>query len=211
MTLTGRVGSNPGASLPNGRVKPRAKVLPPALTVQSSEFLSPSSRFRTFIHRSDKSGALPESLQDRYAPNSKCFGCGPKNEKGLRIKSTPSGDEVVSNWKPEQYHGSFAGALSGGILSTLLDCHGNWTAAYALMKARNSASPPGTVTAEIHVKFLRPTPVNGMLHVRARPTKVQEDRVTVEGSIEANGSVTATMKGLFVAVREGHPAFHRWQ
>ncbi len=154
---------------------------------------------------------LAENLQDKYAPNSRCFGCGPKNDKGLRIKSVPSGDELVSNWKPEPYHGSFAGSVSGGILSTLLDCHGNWTAAWALKKARNSDSLPGTVTAEIDVKFLRPAPVDGILHISARPTRVQEDRVRVEGSIEANGKVTATMKGLFVAVEEGHPAFHRWE
>jgi acyl-coenzyme A thioesterase PaaI-like protein len=154
---------------------------------------------------------LAENLQDRYAPNSRCFGCGPKNKNGLRIKSIPSGDEIVSDWKPKEYHGSFAGAVSGGILSTLLDCHGNWTAAYTLMKSRNSDSPPGTVTAEIHVKFLRPTPVAGAMHLRARPIKVENDRVTVEGSIEADGKATATMKGLFVAVKEGHPAFHRWQ
>ncbi|HKC60893.1 MAG TPA: hypothetical protein VKB92_12470 [Myxococcales bacterium] len=29
------------------------------------------------------------SLQDRYAPDNRRFGCGPKNDKGLRIKSFP--------------------------------------------------------------------------------------------------------------------------
>jgi len=35
-------------------------------------------------------------------------------------------------------------------------------------------------------------------------------RTTVEASLEAAGVVTATCKGTFVAVREGHPAYHRW-
>ena len=151
------------------------------------------------------------SLQDTYAPNSTCFGCGPKNKKGLRIKSFPRGEEVVAEFKPETHHASFGGFLSGGITSTLLDCHGNWTAAYSLMKEGVLSTPPGTVTSQISITFLRPTPINRPLLVRARPIEVLENKVKVEGSIESGELVTATMIGLFVAVKEGHPAFHRWQ
>lgn len=150
------------------------------------------------------------SLQDTFAPNSSCFGCGPKNEKGLKIKSRPEGNEVVCDWRPEPHHSSFAGFLSGGIASTLLDCHGNWTAAYALMKARGLDSPPGTVTAEIKVKFLKPTPTSLPLRIRARAKNVEGNRVYVEGEILSGSDVTTTMEGLFVAVKEDHPAFHRW-
>lgn len=152
-----------------------------------------------------------ESLQDTYAPNSACFGCGPKNEKGLRIKSFPADSEVVCDWTPSPYHASFAGAVSGGIVSTLLDCHCNWTAAYALMVEGGLARPPGTVTAEYSIRFLKPTPVEGVLRLRAKPSAIQGSRVSVEGSVESSGAVTASMKGTFVAVREGHPAFHRWE
>lgn len=151
------------------------------------------------------------SLQDEYAPNSSCFGCGPKNEMGLRIKSFTSGEYVVCDWAPRPYHASFAGAVSGGILSTLLDCHCNWTAAYALMAARGEPRPPGTVTAEYSIKFLKPTPCAGTLHLTARAVSVEGSKVTVEGSLEAGGSTTATLRGTFVAVREGHPAYHRWE
>src|SRR5207253_5846397 len=72
---------------------------------------------------------MTEALQDRYAPNGTCFGCGPKNEKGLRIKSRISGGDVVATWHAEKHHEAFEGALSGGIAGTLLDCHSNWTAA----------------------------------------------------------------------------------
>lgn len=130
---------------------------------------------------------------------------------GLRIKSFPSGDEVVCDWTPRPYHASFAGALSGGIVSTLLDCHCNWTAAYSLMVANGESRPPGTVTAEYSIRFLKPTPVNGTLHLRARAVKIDGPKVSVEGKIESGGAATATIKGTFVAVREGHPAFHRWE
>ena len=36
------------------------------------------------------------SPQDRYAPATTCFGCGPVNAEGLRIKSFVCGDEVVA-------------------------------------------------------------------------------------------------------------------
>jgi hypothetical protein len=77
--------------------------------------------------------AAADSLQDRYAPSNRCFGCGPANEKGLRIKSRPAGGEVVAEWTPEPHHEAYTGMLNGGIIGTLLDCHSNWTAAYHFM------------------------------------------------------------------------------
>jgi len=39
---------------------------------------------------------------------------------------------------------------------------------------------------------------------------VEGDRAEIEATLEAGGKLTATCTGLFVAVREGHPAYHRW-
>lgn len=152
-----------------------------------------------------------ESLQDRYSPNAICFGCGPSNPQGLHIKSRPEGEALVADWKPEAYHTAFSGFTNGGIISILLDCHGNMTAAYSLMKARGLNAPPGTVTAEYTVRFLKPTPLRGVLHLRAWPTKIEGDRVSVEGSVEVEGIQTVSMRGLYIAVKEGHPAFNKWQ
>jgi uncharacterized protein (TIGR00369 family) len=153
---------------------------------------------------------MSESLQDRYAPGNICFGCGPSNDKGLRIKSRAEGDEVVADWTPEPHHQAFPGMLNGGIVASLLDCHGNWAACHHLMKQAGAQSPPCTVTAEIAVKYLRPTPANAPVRLRAHVVEASADRATVEASLEAGGKVTATCRGLFVAVKEGHPAFHRW-
>ena len=150
------------------------------------------------------------SLQDRYAPENRCFGCGPANEKGLRIKSMPAGDEVVCTWTPERHHEAFDNMLNGGICGTLLDCHSNWTAAWHLMKARGAEVPPCTVTAEFHVKLRRPTPTDGPLELRARVVESDGDRARVEATLSARGELTATCRGTFVAVEEGHPAYHRW-
>ena len=151
-----------------------------------------------------------ESLQDRYSPNAVCFGCGPANPDGLHIKSRPEGAFVVADWTPAPHHTAFSEFTSGGIMSVLFDCHGNITAAYALMKARGLDSPPGTVTAELDVRFLKPTPLGPRLHLKAWASKVEGDKVTVEGTIDVGGVQTASMRGVYVAVRKGHPAFNKW-
>lgn len=151
-----------------------------------------------------------QSLQDRYAPHNRCFGCGPANEKGLRIKSRPEGDELVATWTPEPHHEAFPGVLNGGICGALLDCHSNWAATWHLMQKSGAATPPCTVTAAFAVTLKRPTPMDGPLTLRARVVESGEDRAVVDASIEADGKVTATCRGTFVAVKEGHPAFHRW-
>ena len=153
---------------------------------------------------------MSEALQDTYAPNNRCFGCGPANQKGLRIKSRVEGDEVVAEWRPDPHHQAFEGILNGGICGALLDCHSNWTAAHHLMNKAGASEPPCTVTAEFHVKLTRPTPMDVPLTLRARVVESGEDRAVVEATLEAKGKVTATCRGTFVAVKEGHPAYHRW-
>jgi acyl-coenzyme A thioesterase PaaI-like protein len=150
------------------------------------------------------------SLQDRYAPAGRCFGCGPANDKGLRIQSHLEGDAVVASWKPEPHHEAFQGMLSGGIIGTLLDCHSNWTAAHHLMQKAGLDAPPCTVTSEFHVRLLRPTPTADAVRLEARVVESTADRATVEATLTAGGKVTATCRGVFVAVKEGHPAFGRW-
>ena len=149
------------------------------------------------------------SLQDQYAPENVCFGCGPANEHGLRIKSFVECDEVVADFTPAPWHHAFPGVLNGGIIGTLLDCHSNWAAAYHLMTKAGRSSLPCTVTADFHVKLRRPTPM-GPVRLRAKVTESTDDRAVVEAELLANGEVTARCRGTFVAVKEGHPAYHRW-
>ncbi len=153
---------------------------------------------------------MEPSLQELYAPDSTCFGCGPANAKGLRIRSFPEGDGCVCDFVPEPHHDAFPGVLNGGIIGTLFDCHMNWTAAYHLMRANGLAKVPGTVTAEFAVKLKRPTPSRGGVRIRAHVVEAGADRAAVEAVMEAGGQVTATCRAVFVAVKEGHPAFQRW-
>ncbi|MBV8519409.1 MAG: PaaI family thioesterase [Acidobacteria bacterium] len=151
-----------------------------------------------------------KSLQETYAPHNRCFGCGPANEKGLHIRSFEEGDELVCDWRPEPHHLAFEGTVNGGIIGSLLDCHSNWTAAVHLMKKQHATELPPTVTSDFHVTLKRPTPMDATLHLRAHVVESADDRATVEATLEANGKITATCRGTFVAVKEGHPAFFRW-
>ena len=151
-----------------------------------------------------------KSLQETYAPASACFGCGPANEKGLRIRSFARGDEVVAEWQPETHHEAFPGMLNGGIIGALLDCHSNWAAAEHLRRQAGQERPPCTVTADYAIKLFRPTPTDKALRLVARVVSSTEDRATVEAELVAHDKPYATCRGTFVAVRPGHPAYHRW-
>jgi acyl-coenzyme A thioesterase PaaI-like protein len=151
-----------------------------------------------------------QSLQEKYAPRNACFGCGPMNEKGLRIRSFPLGEEVVCEWQPEPHHEAFPGVLNGGIIGTLLDCHSNWTAIWHLMRRDALDHAPCTVTADYAIKLKRPTPTDAPVKIIARVVESQDDRAVVEAELISQDKVCATCRGTFVAVKPGHPAYHRW-
>lgn len=152
---------------------------------------------------------MSTNLQDQYAPKSICYGCGPTNEKGLQIKSRVEGTDVVCDWTPSPEHHAFPNVMNGGIIGTLLDCHCNWAGGYAIMKAQGTDHVPSCVTAEYTIKLVKPTPM-GRVQLKARAVEVKGSKAVVEGELFANGEVTATCRGVFIAVKPGHPAYHRW-
>src|SRR5229473_7702967 len=142
-----------------------------------------------------------QSLQECFAPKNGCFGCGPANPQGLRLRSRVEAEEIVADWTPQPHHAAFPGVLNGGIIGALLDCHCNWTATIFLMKSSEAAHPPCTVTADYAIKLHRPTPMDSVLRLRARPLSIEGDRAVIEGTLEANGKVCASCRGTFVAVK----------
>jgi acyl-coenzyme A thioesterase PaaI-like protein len=134
-------------------------------------------------------------LQEEYAPKNACFGCGPANPKGLRVRSFAEGERVIADWAPEPHHEAFPGVLNGGVIGALLDCHSNWTAAWHLMKQAGETHPPCTVTADYAIKLLRPTPTGGPVHLVAKVVESKPDRAVIEAELLAGGKVCA---------------YHRW-
>ena len=157
----------------------------------------------------------PKSLQELYAPSGRCFGCGPANAKGLRIRSFALADgadaHVVCDFVPEPHHEAFENVMNGGIIGTVLDCHMNWTTIHHLMRKQGLDQALPCVTAEFKVVLKRPTPM-GPVHVDAVVVASEADRATIEATMTsaANGKVTAIGTGTFIAVKPDHPAYHRW-
>ena len=149
-------------------------------------------------------------VQRKYAPNSICFGCGPSNENGLKIDSFRIEGGLRTEFKTSLEHQAFPGIINGGIIGTLLDCHGNWTAAIALMDQAGDSEPPCTVTANYSIKLRRPTPFGHEIQVTGEVIELDDDRAKVKMELISNGNICAIGEGLFVAVKEGHPAYHRW-
>ena len=172
-------------------------------TTSKQEFI----QIKSNVEASVSSGL---SVQDKFAPNSICFGCGPSNEEGLQIKSHRSGGGLIAEFETEYKHQAFPGVINGGIIGSLIDCHGNWTAAIAIMDRNGWKKPQCTVTAQYEVKLKRPTPSGEKLVLNSRVLALQEDRAEVIIELKAGGKTCATGRGLFVAVKEGHPAYHRW-
>jgi acyl-coenzyme A thioesterase PaaI-like protein len=153
---------------------------------------------------------MKKSLQETYAAHSTCFGCGPSNNKGLRIRSFAGENEVTAEWMPEPHHEAFPGMLNGGIIGSLLDCHSNWTAAWYLMQEKKEDHPQCTVTAEYAVKLLRPTPSKQKLKLVAKLVEIKSDRAIISAELWSGEKLCDTCLGTFVAVKPGHPAYHRW-
>ena len=149
-------------------------------------------------------------LQESYAPHNACFGCGPANEQGLRVRSFANGDVVTAEWRPQPHHEAFPGVLCGGIIGTLMDCHSNWTAAWHLMQRAGVDHPPCTVTADYAITLKRPTPTDGLVLLRATVAEATDSTATIAAELVAGDKLCATCRGTFVAVKPGHPAYHRW-
>ena len=144
------------------------------------------------------------AFQDYYPEHlAHCYGCGRLNDLGHQIKSYWDGDESVCHFQPKPYHTAIPGYVYGGLLASLIDCHGTGTAAAAGYRAENRAmdTEPALryLTASLHVDYLKPTPLGSTLEVRARVKEVKGRKVVVEEWIQVNGVVT--VKGELVAVQ----------
>ncbi len=151
-----------------------------------------------------------KAFQDYYPDHwSYCYGCGRLNEHGLHIQSYWDGEESVCIFQPRSYHIAIPGYVYGGLLASLIDCHGTGTAAAATYRAENR--PPGSepaaryVTASLHVDYLKPTLLGEPLELRGRVTEIKGRKVVVEISLSIRGEVT--VQGNVVAVRVPEDSF----
>ncbi|MCL6554270.1 MAG: PaaI family thioesterase [Firmicutes bacterium] len=146
----------------------------------------------------------PRAIQDAYPdPVAHCYGCGRLNPEGLQLKSYWHDGEATAVFRPRPYHTALPGYVYGGLLASLVDCHGTGTAAAAASRAAGldpeRDPPPRFVTAALRVEYLKPTPLDAELRLRGRVREHTGRKVVVEVTVEARGEVT--VRGEVVAVQ----------
>ncbi len=145
-----------------------------------------------------------KAFQDYYPDEMNyCYGCGRLNEQGLKLKSYWDGEETVALFTPRPYHIAIPGYVYGGLIASIIDCHGTGTAAAATYRAegREMGTEPRLrfVTASLHVEYMRPTPLGVILEVRGKIKEIKGRRVVVSTTVLAGAEIYA--KGEVVAVQ----------
>lgn len=146
---------------------------------------------------------VQKAFQDFYPVElSHCYGCGGNNPLGHQLKSCWEGEVAVARFTPRPEHTAVPGFVYGGLLASLVDCHGTGTAAAATCKAQGrdlGADPvPRFVTASLKVDYLAPTPMGIELVLRGTPTEIKGRKVIVEISLHAGDILCA--RGTVIAV-----------
>lgn len=142
------------------------------------------------------------SLQERFFPDMMCFGCGPANRKGLRLRSFPAETGTTAEFTPWPEHDNGLGFLNGGIICTVLDCH---SATPMLLEAErmglvsNAVGLP-FVTAGLTVRYLRPTPLARTCQLHAAVASADESTMDVEVELWSDGKLRA----------QGNATWKRW-
>jgi acyl-coenzyme A thioesterase PaaI-like protein len=149
---------------------------------------------------------VPTAFQDCYPERfSHCYGCGKDNPHGHHLKSYWDGEETVARFTvPPEFSGGVPGHVYGGMVASLLDCHGTASAAaFAYRAAGREMGDAGEfmrfVTASLKVDYLRPTPIGVELEIRGRLLAIEGRKVQVVLSLGAGGRECA--RGEMVAVQ----------
>ncbi len=130
-----------------------------------------------------------------------CYGCGHLNEHGHHFETVwdEEAEEAVTRFAPSPHHMAVPGYVYGGLIASLLDCHGIGTAAAAVRRVRESDEGLRYVTASLKVDYLKPTPLGPVLEARGRVVEMKERKVVVDVSLLVEGVECA--RGRVVAVR----------
>lgn len=144
------------------------------------------------------------AIQDEYADEfSWCYGCGRLNKKGHHFRTRWDGEKTVTEYTPKEEHQAVPGFVYGGILASLVDCHGTGSASLALHRKNghepgDGVEPPRFVTASLHVDFMKPTPQDVPLKAVGKVEEIHPKRWKVHTEVFAGDELV--VKGEVVAV-----------
>ncbi len=152
---------------------------------------------------------MTKAFQDYYPENlSHCYGCGANNQQGHQLKSywhktANSTEQTIARFTPKPYHTAVPKFVYGGLLASLIDCHGTGSAAAISYKKakRSMGSEPAFrfVTAALNINYLAPTPMGVELTLIGSFSEVTDKKVIVNVEVLAQNKIC--VKGQVVAVK----------
>jgi len=147
-----------------------------------------------------------QAIQDHYpAKFAHCYGCGPANPQGLHLKSFIEGERTYARFTPAtMYSGGYPGNVYGGMLASLLDCHGTASAAAFAHRAQGRVMGDGGpsirfVTGSLKVDYRRPTPLGVELLIEGTLRSLEGRKAIIDLTLSADGEACVT--GEIVAVQ----------
>jgi acyl-coenzyme A thioesterase PaaI-like protein len=144
------------------------------------------------------------SIQESLYPELTCYGCGHSNPHGFHLRSYPEGDLIVAEFVPRPEHDNGFGFVNGGVIATVLDCHGAASVMREVVQRgwRDSAGAPTPfITASFDVKFHRPTPLGSTVRLTASPESVEQSQILVRSELAVGGKLRASMLATWLPFR----------
>lgn len=147
---------------------------------------------------------VKNAIQDEYAEDyAWCYGCGRLNKEGLQLRTGWDGEKTVTMYMPRSEHTAIPGFVYGGLIGSLVDCHGTGSAALALHRKNghepgDGVEPPRFVTASLHIDFLKPTPQDAVLKAVGIVEEIHPKKWKVTTEVFAGDDCCA--KGEVIAV-----------
>jgi acyl-coenzyme A thioesterase PaaI-like protein len=163
-----------------------------------------SKHAKIYMRRMIRMEEVMKAIQDDYPEDfAWCYGCGRLNEKGHHFRTGWDGEKTVTIYKPKEEHMALPGFVYGGLIASLIDCHGTGSAAIALHRKNGNeigdgVEPPRFVTASLNVDFMKPTPAGVPLRAVGRVQEIHPKKWKVETEVFANEVLCA--RGQVVAV-----------
>lgn len=140
---------------------------------------------------------IEKAIQDIYPDDfAWCYGCGRLNKDGHHLRTGWQGDKTVTIFTPESKYMGIPGFIYGGLIASLIDCHGTGSASLALHRKNGNeigdgSVPPRFVTAALNVEYLKPTPQDVPLKAVGTVEEIHPKKWKVHTELFANDILCA--------------------
>ena len=116
-----------------------------------------------------------------FGPDQLCYGCGPNNPRGLRLRFAREGDSVVTTYTPTSGLDGPPGIFHGGLQATLCDEVSGWALVGLLGKMG--------FTTSMKVRYMRPMRLDVPIEARARVASQKGPIVTLKVTLSQQDKV----------------------